>query len=200
MKIYKALLLSLFFGEGVAFSQNGLKKIESSSSMKMSKGSEDMPSSTNNSRREFVRNSLILLSSSSIALPAFADVSDGNALPSGAAQFGRIVRAKTDLEGVQKRVQQSADEMDKTEWNNVGAFLRRVYAVSDDMKAVASGFYDPAKKKRAGELIEDLKKVSKAADAPTGKQSGPEFLPYAKKMISILDEYLDLLSDVPDEL
>lgn len=90
--------------------------------------------------------------------------------------------------------------MDKTEWNNVGAFLRRVYAVSDDMKGISSGFYDPAKKKRAGELIVDLKKFSKAADAPTGTQNGQEFLPYAKKLSSILDEFLDLMSDVPDEI
>lgn len=90
--------------------------------------------------------------------------------------------------------------MDKTEWNNVGQFLRKVYAVSEDMKAIASGFYDPAKKKRASELIDDIKKVSKAADAPTGSQNGPEFLVYAKKITSILDEFLDLLRDVPDEL
>jgi len=30
-------------------------------------------------------------------MPAWADVSDGNALPEGAAQFGRIIRAKADL-------------------------------------------------------------------------------------------------------
>jgi hypothetical protein len=30
-------------------------------------------------------------------LPAWADVSDGNALPEGAAQFGRVIRAKADL-------------------------------------------------------------------------------------------------------
>jgi hypothetical protein len=32
-----------------------------------------------------------------VGLPAQADVSDGNALPEGAAQFGRIIRAKADL-------------------------------------------------------------------------------------------------------
>ena len=30
-------------------------------------------------------------------LPVWADVSDGNALPQGAAQFGRVVRAKSDM-------------------------------------------------------------------------------------------------------
>jgi hypothetical protein len=32
-----------------------------------------------------------------VGLPALADVSDGNALPEGAAQFGRVIRAKADL-------------------------------------------------------------------------------------------------------
>ncbi len=89
--------------------------------------------------------------------------------------------------------------MDKTEWNNVGQFLRKVYGVGDDMKAIA-GSFDSEKKKKAAALIDDLKKFSKAADAPTGSQNGPEFLSYAKKITSILDEFLDLMSDVPDEL
>mmetsp|Transcript_22799 Transcript_22799/g.56331 ORF Transcript_22799/g.56331 Transcript_22799/m.56331 type:complete len:109 (+) Transcript_22799:98-424(+) len=102
-------------------------------------------------------------------------------------------------QGIQKRVEQGASDMDKAEWNNVGAFLRRVYGVSEDMKAIASGF-DSAKKPRASELIDSLKKFSKAADAPTGTQNATEFLAYAKKITSILDEFLDLLSDVPDEI
>ena len=94
---------------------------------------------------------------------------------------------------------ESADQMDKTEWNNVGQFLRKVYSVGDDMKAIASGL-DPEKKKAAATLIDDLKKYSKAADAPTGTQNGPEFLAYASKITTLLDNFLDLLSDVPDEL
>lgn len=89
--------------------------------------------------------------------------------------------------------------MDKAEWENIGQFLRKVYGVGEDMKAIASGF-DAEKKQKAAGLIDDLKKYSKAADAPTGSQNGPEFLSYAKKLSSILDEFLDLLSDVPDEL
>lgn len=101
---------------------------------------------------------------------------------------------------MQKRVREGASEMDKTEWNNVGAFLRRVYGVSEDMKAIATGFYEPEKKKKASELIVDLKKFSKAADVPTGTQNAQQFLAYAQKLSSILDEFLDLLSDVPDEI
>lgn len=52
------------------------------------------------SRRDF--GSIFLSSSVAVmvgsSLPAFADVSEGNALPKEAAQFSRIVRAKTDLQ------------------------------------------------------------------------------------------------------
>jgi len=89
--------------------------------------------------------------------------------------------------------------MDKAEWNNVGGFLRKVYAVSEDMKSIANGF-DADKKSKGMTLAEELKTFSKAADAPTGSQNGPEFLAYSKKIVTIFDDFLDLLSDVPDEL
>ena len=54
-------------------------------------------------RRIFVRNGLIVAGNLAYfgcgsAEPAVADVSDGNALPQGMAQFGRVVRAKADLD------------------------------------------------------------------------------------------------------
>jgi hypothetical protein len=51
-------------------------------------------------RRKFVQDFVAVFSASFLvagSAPAFADVSDGNALPQGAAQFGRILRAKSDL-------------------------------------------------------------------------------------------------------
>jgi hypothetical protein len=61
-----------------------------------------MPESKLTNRRDFGAR---ILSSSSMVVaalassqPAYADVSDGNALPQGAAQFGRVIRAKSDLQ------------------------------------------------------------------------------------------------------
>jgi hypothetical protein len=53
-------------------------------------------------RRQFLTSSILLLSSASAAAfgavsPALADVSDGNELPQAAAQFRRVLRAKSDL-------------------------------------------------------------------------------------------------------
>jgi len=54
-------------------------------------------------RRVFIANQGVILSGISTAFlgheskPAYADVSDGNSLPEGAAQYGRILRLKSDL-------------------------------------------------------------------------------------------------------
>jgi hypothetical protein len=130
---------------------------------------------------------------------SWADVSDGNALPDGAAQFGRIIRGKADLQMIKKRVLKSSSEMDKKEWDNVGGFLRRVYGLSDDMKSISSTM-DETKKKQAVEFSDSIKKLSKAADAPASSQNGPEFVAYVDKIDSILGDFLALLQDVPDEL
>lgn len=53
-------------------------------------------------RRRMVKDALSVLCVplfiSGASASAFADVSDGNTLPQGAAQFGRVLRAKSDLE------------------------------------------------------------------------------------------------------
>lgn len=132
---------------------------------------------------------------------AFADVSDGNALPAGAAQFSRLVRLKKDLGGVIKRVTEKADEIDKKEWDNLQEFLRILYKGSDDMKAInKNSIYDPAKKKKADEDIKLLQKFTQLGDNPVTKQDAPGLADILKKCDLILDNFFDLLRDVPDEI
>ncbi len=59
-----------------------------------------LESTVNANRRNVLSKVAALLSMPTMfafGLPAFADVSDGNALPEGAAQFSRVVRAKSDM-------------------------------------------------------------------------------------------------------
>lgn len=132
---------------------------------------------------------------------AFADVSDGNALPAGAAQFSRLVRLKKDLGGVIKRVAEKADEIDKKEWDNLQEFLRILYKGSDDMKSIAkASIYDPEKKKKADEDIKLLQKFAQLGDSPVTKQDAVGLAEVLKKCEIILDNFFDLLKDVPDEI
>ena len=131
---------------------------------------------------------------------SYADVSEGNALPDGARQFSNVVRAKSDLQAIKKRVSSSSSNMDKKEWENVSGFLRRVYGLSsDDMKSIASTM-DATKKKQAMEYVDDIKKLTKSADGPAQNQDGAGFVAYADKIDATLDNFLALLQDVPDEL
>ena len=130
---------------------------------------------------------------------SYADVSEGNALPNGARQFSNVVRAKSDLQAIKKRVMTSSSDMDKKEWDNVSGFLRRVYGLSDDMKSIA-GTMDDTKKKQAMEYVDAIKKLTKSADGPAQNQNVNEFVAYADKIDTTLDNFLALLQDVPDEL
>lgn len=132
---------------------------------------------------------------------AFADVSDGNSLPEGAAQFSRLIRLKGDLISVTKRVTEHADEIDKKEWDNLSDFLRFVYKGGEDMKGIAkSTIYDPEKKKKADEDIKLLQKLAQAGDGTVSKEDAAAYGVLTKKATSILDDFFDLLRDVPDEI
>lgn len=131
---------------------------------------------------------------------ARADVSDGTALPKGAAEFSRALRLRSDLKGVMKRVKENASDIDKKEWDNISKFLRTVYATGDDLKVVASGIFNSENKSRALEDISLLRRYSQAGDIPASKQDAKGFLIVADKMAGLLDDFFDSLSDVPDEL
>jgi len=134
------------------------------------------------------------------ALPTRADVSDGNALPQGAAQFSRVLRLSSDLKAVQKRVSEGGNDIDSKEWDNVGKFLRTAYATGEDMKAVAAGIGSTDNKKRALEDIELLRKYAQAGDVPVNKKDASGLVAVLSKMDGLVTDFLDSLSDVPDEL
>merc|ERR1711957_591180 len=125
----------------------------------------------------------------------------GNSLPDGAAQFSRLIRLQKDLKGVIKRVTENADEIDKKEWDNIQEFLRILYKGSDDMKFIAkASIYDPEKKKKADEDVKLLQKFVQLGDGPVTKQDAKGLSDILKKCGLILENYLGLLQDVPDEI
>ena len=153
--------------------------------------------------RKEVMERLVLVAAGVVGLvpsKALADVSDGNALPQGAAQFSRVLRLKSDLQSVKKRVATAANEIDNKEWDNISKFLRQAYSTGDDMKTVASGIADKDRQKRANDDIELLRKYAQAGDISVTKRDGNGFVAIADKMIALVDDFLDSLSDVPDEL
>lgn len=164
-------------------------------------GPQPQPLSSPPSRRIFLTNALTVATTAQILhpiQPAMADVSDGD-LPQGAAQFARILRTKSDLVLVTKRVRDAAPEdISKEEWDNVGKFLRQIYTAAGDMKKL--GIADPVKKKRGLELTQLMEKLAQAGDVTVTKQDKDKLLVILDKTKESFDEFFDLLRDVPDEI
>lgn len=132
--------------------------------------------------------------------PALADVSDGTALPEGAAQFSRLIKVQADIPGVKKRLSEAnSDDIDKKEWTNIGSFLRRIYAEGDDMKSIGSGL-SPDKKKQGEEIVDQLRKYTKAGESSINAQDTKACTSILDKSNALIGDFLDLLSDVPDEI
>ena len=101
---------------------------------------------------------------------------------------------------MRQRVAEAASEIDKTEWDNIGKFLRNAYAIADDMKAIGGGIANPDNKKRALQDADQLKKYAQAGDVSVNKKDGPGFVAVADKMQELVNDFFDSLNDIPDEI
>lgn len=206
MKILSLLTLLTFVVPSAAFTTNcnvgQSTSVSASTSTQCSAVSSD---NKNNSRRAFLGNvataSFGIMTATVGVSPALAEVSQGNTLPDGAAQFKRLINLKADIPKIIKRVTENESEIDKKEWDNLSDFLRRLYKGGDDMKAFAkTAIYDPTKKKQADEDIKLLQKLAQAGDGPVSKKDAAGYATIMQKSYDVLDNFFDLLRDVPDEL
>lgn len=106
MMLLTALALSLYVQGSLAFAPSAaigrwtnVPSVEASGLAAL--GFDDVDDSTRTvGRRDALSKMTSLLLMTTIlgySTPTYADVSDGNALPEGAAQFSRVVRAKSDM-------------------------------------------------------------------------------------------------------
>ncbi|KAL7538706.1 hypothetical protein ACHAWF_006194 [Thalassiosira exigua] len=176
-------------------------------------------------RRDFVSTcAAAVAAASSVALsplPSAADVSDGNALPQGAAQFSRVIKvfeqsAHTSSAVTLSPLPSAADVSDgnappkgPTQFSRVikvRAELKSVakhvpeYSTGDDMKVITKGIYDPAKKTKADEDVKLLQNLVQASQKVVSKKDAAGFGVVAAKADGLFEDFLDMLRDVPDEL
>lgn len=91
-----ALLAATYSSE--AFSLSGTRgTVQTSALSAVRINEEDSLAAQDNRRRMLKACGLALLTPAIVPRQALADVSDGNALPQGAAQFQRVIRAKSDM-------------------------------------------------------------------------------------------------------
>jgi len=141
------------------------------------------------------------LGSTISSYPANADVSDGNVLPYGIQQFSKALRMQKIWKRLGNDLRDRGAEFDKKDWDNVEKILRGLYSTAEDMKVIAkNGIPDPDRKKEAFEIIAFIQKAAQAADVPTGKKDVEGLLVIQRKGEFLINQFFDLLKDVPDEI
>jgi len=95
---------------------------------------------------------------------------------------------------VKKRLSENAADIDDEEWKNISGFLRRIYGVGDDIKAIAP----KGKGSEAEALADQLRQYSKAGDASVNARDAQALVSILVKCSSILQQFFDLTADVPD--
>jgi len=68
------------------------------------------------------------------------------------------------------------------------------------MKPIAKGVFDSQNKERALQDVNQIKKYAQAGDVSVSKQDAAGLASILGKMGSLVDDFLDSLSDVPDEI
>ena len=95
----------------------------------------------------------------------------------------------------------AGDDIDKEEWDNIRKFLRNTYSTAEnDMKVIAKGVFNPENKERALKDADQIKKYAQAGDVSVSKQDAPGLSSILGKVGGLVDDFLDSLSDVPDEI
>jgi hypothetical protein len=68
------------------------------------------------------------------------------------------------------------------------------------MRAIAKGIFNPENQKAALTAADQIKKYAQAGDISVGKQDRKSLAAILAKVSGLVDDFLDALSDVPDEI
>mmetsp|Transcript_27639 Transcript_27639/g.55316 ORF Transcript_27639/g.55316 Transcript_27639/m.55316 type:complete len:194 (-) Transcript_27639:151-732(-) len=135
-------------------------------------------------------------------LPSNAAVGEGTRLPDGAAQFSRILKAQSDWKklgsALDDRVAKK-EEIGEDEWKSTSLYLRKLYGVGDDMKFITATM-DKSKKSSGEGIAKEFQNAIKAADKPAMAREYKPFSDNQKKSLALIDDFLALLQDIPDEI
>lgn len=110
-----------------------------------------------------------------------------------------MLKSKADWAKLGGTVESRGNDLSKEEWSNIAQFLRPLYQVGDDMKIISGGM-DSGKKKEAETIISEFQTLIKQADGPTRSQDASAFIKINKRSGELMDNFMDLLRDVPDEI
>ena len=117
----------------------------------------------------------------------------------GARARGRPPRERARARPPRGAVRRRKENIDDKEWDGVPQFLRKLYDAGDDMLFMSKAM-DASKKEQAKVLATDFKAQVKAVDRPAQAKDRDAVVKTYKSTSGIMQSFLDLASDVPDEL
>mmetsp|Transcript_36229 Transcript_36229/g.122678 ORF Transcript_36229/g.122678 Transcript_36229/m.122678 type:complete len:172 (+) Transcript_36229:62-577(+) len=139
----------------------------------------------------------LVVAAPGVASAAGTKLENGQALPDGALQFDRFRKVQAEWNRFGSRLEK--ENIDDKEWDGVPQFLRKLYDAGDDMLFMSKAM-DASKKEQAKVLATDFKAQVKAVDRPAQAKDRDAVVKTYKSTSGIMQSFLDLASDVPDEL
>ena len=130
---------------------------------------------------------------------AIAAVGEGD-LPEGAMAFSKLLKYQKEWTKLAENMKSRTVQMDDKEIVGTKLFLKQLANEYNDMNLLARGILDSSKAEKAKEIAKDFRvKVRECDDAMTDGNTNKiiENYPITSSEIA---EFLELLSDVPDEL
>ncbi|GAB5030234.1 Hypothetical protein NocV09_00203660 [Nannochloropsis oceanica] len=168
---------------------------------RMSAGREQ-DSSTSLERRDLLQNSvgqvlglsaLMLGRANLMGTPQQAQAAVGE------EAFQRVLRGQREWAKVGKTIADREGKLADAEWVNTQIFLRNSYMVGEDMRRVVRDS-DGEKRDKGTAIAKEFQRLTLDMDKPAKGKDFQGFIEAQKKGAAYFEEFLALLSDVPDEL
>ncbi|EWM30266.1 hypothetical protein Naga_100003g49 [Nannochloropsis gaditana] len=129
---------------------------------------------------------------------AMAAVGEGG-LPAVTEAFQRVIRGQREWNKVGKTIADREGKLADEEWVNTQIFLRNSYMVGEDMRRIVRDA-EESKREKGTAIAKDFQRLTLDMDKPTKSKDFQGFIEAQKKGASYFQDFIDLLSDVPDEL
>lgn len=141
----------------------------------------------------------LALSCFSIPASSFGAVGEGG-LPDGAMAFSKILKYQKDWNNLAATVKSRSAEMSQQEVLGMKAFLKQLANEYRDMQLLGTGITDKDKQQQSMEVAKEFRKIIRECDDAASDNNFNKIMELYPRSAELLDSFLALLQDVPDEL
>eukprot|EP01031_Cornospumella_fuschlensis_P028975 gene28975-34967_t len=135
----------------------------------------------------------------SLPYPSFSAVGEGD-LPPGVMAFGKVLKYQKDWDKLAETIKVRKDEFSDREVLDIKVFFKQLANEYTDMELLSKSITDKGKASQALEIAKQFRKAARECDDATSQRQFDKVLDLYKTSSGLLNNYLSLLQDVPDEL